>query len=362
MPLTHLLRRARPALAPLLTALASLLFAASLSAHAFSVSYAQWDVAGREVRGVLRLPLDDIDLLLHLDADADGTITANELTLAARVLSAYVERHVQVEADGARLPMSLVRTGEWTDKSVRYLELELAGTAPHPVNAIRLRSDLLIDLYPSHKTIGAVRLGARSEEFVLGTGSVFEGQVAASGVWSTVVAFLGLGIEHILTGYDHVLFLLGLVLVSTSLRSLIGTITAFTIAHSITLALATLGIVSPVTWVVEASIALTIAYVGLENLLMRRPRHRWSLTFAFGLVHGFGFAAVLRAMHLSQSGLAVSLASFNAGVEMGQIAIVSLVYPAIVALKRTTYRQPVVRATSGAIAVAGLIWFVQRLP
>jgi hypothetical protein len=134
------------------------------------------------------------------------------------------------------------------------------------------------------------------------------------------------------------------------------------VAHSTTLALATLGVVTPVPWTIEAAIASSIAYIGVENIFSRDPKHRWKITFLFGLVHGFGFAAVLRDLNLARSSVASSLFGFNAGVEIGQITIVCLMYPVLRWLTRSPYRVPVVRVASSAIALVGLIWFYQRIP
>jgi hypothetical protein len=142
----------------------------------------------------------------------------------------------------------------------------------------------------------------------------------------------------------------------------VAIVTSFTVAHSATLALATLGIVQPVPWMIEAAIALSIAYIGFENLLVRNPRYRWKITFLFGLVHGFGFATILRDMQLPRAGLVVSLFSFNIGVEIGQIAIVGLMYPVVIAASRTRHRLLITRVASGAIAMVGLLWFYQRIP
>src|SRR5204862_5750485 len=154
----------------------------------------------------------------------------------------------------------------------------------------------------------------------------------------------------------------GLLLVGTGLRNLVCGLRPVTIAHSLTLALATLGVVQPAPWTIEAAIALSIAYIGLENLFVRSPRYRWKITFLFGLVHGFGFAAILRDMHLPRAGLAASLFGFNAGVELGQLTIVSVMYPVIAALSRTPHRVLVTRVASSIIAAVGLVWFYQRIP
>jgi hydrogenase/urease accessory protein HupE len=171
-----------------------------------------------------------------------------------------------------------------------------------------------------------------------------------------------LGVEHILTGYDHLLFLFGLILVGGTLRELLVVVTAFTLAHSITLALAALGVVAPSPAIVEPAIALSIAYVGVENWFVKDAARRWLLTFPFGLIHGFGFAAALQEISLPKADIPLALVSFNLGVEAGQVAVLALVLPLLLKLRRRAWFVPVgVRVLSSGIACAGLVWFVLRV-
>jgi hypothetical protein len=336
---------------------------ASLAAHALSVSYAQVVIGDRRVDAVIRLPLDDVDLLLRLDRDLDGAVSPAEIEAAGGVLRGYLVKHVHVRADGTPLQASVNRLATWKDPNrVLYLEADLSFAATQPIHTVAIDSDFLTELYPAHKTLGGLQIAGRHEQFVFEPHRAYEGHVAASSAWATLYSFVRLGVEHIFTGYDHILFLFGLLLVGTGLRNLVAVVTSFTVAHSTTLALATLGVVQPVPWTIEAAIALSIAYIGIENLLVPTPRYRWKITLLFGLVHGFGFANVLREMHLARTGLAMSLFVFNAGVEIGQIAIVSLMYPVLQLLARTPYRLPVTRVASVVIVVVGLFWFYQRIP
>jgi hydrogenase/urease accessory protein HupE len=354
----------RPALGVLFaTIVAGVAAPQAAAAHPFSVSYAQFVVHDRGVDAVLRVPLDDVDLLLRLDGDLDGTVSSSEIEAARDRIDGYLTRHLTVVADGATLTSRLSRLSTWRDPAgALYLESRATFPAAATMASLSIRSGLLTDLYPSHKTLGAVSLAGRSDTFVFETGQTYEGRVRGPGVWSTAFSFVRLGVEHIFTGYDHILFLFGLLLIGTTLRSLVAIVTSFTVAHSITLALATLGVVTPVPWTIEAAIALSIAYIGVENIFSRDPKHRWKITFLFGLVHGFGFAAVLRDLNLARSSVASSLFGFNAGVEIGQVAIVCLMYPVLRWLTRSPYRVPVVRFASSAIALVGLIWFYQRIP
>lgn len=178
--------------------------------------------------------------------------------------------------------------------------------------------------------------------------------------------FLRLGLEHIVTGYDHLLFLFALLLVTQTLRSALLIITSFTVAHSLTLVAATLDWIKLPGSVAEPAIAATILFVGLENLWSRgqEPRARWLVTFAFGLVHGFGFANLLREVGVGTAGqgIGVPLFAFNLGVELGQIALAALALPLLWRLRQNpAFSRRVVPALSTLIALAGLGWLLHRL-
>jgi hydrogenase/urease accessory protein HupE len=179
----------------------------------------------------------------------------------------------------------------------------------------------------------------------------------------SIFRFLVLGIEHIFTGYDHLAFLLALLIAGGSLRHNAKIITSFTLAHSLTLALATLGLVRISPAIVEPLIAVSIVFVGLENLFRRRLAARWLVTFCFGLVHGLGFAATLRELGIGTFGarVALPLLSFNVGVELAQIAIALLVLPLVWRLeRRPSFTLKHVPALSLLITFAGIYWLLVR--
>jgi len=177
--------------------------------------------------------------------------------------------------------------------------------------------------------------------------------------------FLSLGVKHILTGYDHLLFLFGLLLVAGGFFSSLGIITSFTIAHSITLAVATLQIVQIPSRIVEPLIAASIVFVGIENLLRGDiSKARRMVPFGFGLIHGFGFASALRAAGIGSGtgGIVLPLFSFNLGVELGQIMVAALALPIIWKLRETPmFIARWAPACSAAVALLGSFWFVQRV-
>jgi hydrogenase/urease accessory protein HupE len=234
---------------------------------------------------------------------------------------------------------------------------------PGEVRELGIRDDLFDAAGPNLHTLAKIEWPGGVQQFAFATESretkvmVGEKVDAARGAGS----FFPMGIEHILTGYDHLLFLLALMLRGGGLWSLLKIITAFTIAHSITLALAALDLVVLPGAVVESVIALSIAYVALENLLPRYAvSRRWAVSFLFGLVHGFGFSSVLREIGLPKENLLLSLLNFNLGVEVGQLTVVLLVVPILMRLKSKPWEPRIVATISGVILAVGLVLFVDR--
>lgn len=345
-----------------MAALGLALAGVSLHAHPLSVSYAHVVIGDRDASVTMRLPLDDMDLLLRLDRDVNGTVSDGELAAAAPALLAYVNTRVALRADGQACTAVLEQTGRWSDSSgVPHLEATFRFPLSRAPATVAIQVRVLTDLYAAHRTLADIEWDTRREEFVFQNGNTFEGSAAAAAWWRTGRTFLVLGVEHILTGYDHLLFLVGLLVASRGLPQLAAIVTSFTVAHSLTLGAATLGMVALPSRLVEAAIALSIAYVGIENLAAREVRGRWRLAFAFGLIHGFGFATVLREMDLPRQALASSLFTFNAGVEIGQLGVVLLLWPLLRRAQRSSYATAVTRWTSVVITVCGLGWFVQRV-
>ena len=310
------------------------------------------------------------------------------------------ERWSQAEFDAAR-PLLLalapelweVRAGD-TPLTPREVQVQLLPgdnvsfrhvfAPPADAGRVLLRAPRLTNLPEGHRQFlvftdesGFVTakklLSARDATLVLsrpergppGEGGPAAGLPAPSPSTPTILAFIHLGVEHIWTGYDHLLFLFALLLVCRGFRSIGAVVTCFTLAHSLTLALATLDWVRVSPRLVEPMIAASIVFVGAENLIKRgeEPRGRWALTFGFGLVHGFGFASVLRDLGVGQGGQGVLLPlfSFNAGVELGQIAVAAVVLPLVWWLRRwEKFVRYGIPALSVAVTLAGLYWLVQR--
>ncbi|MGE7611530.1 HupE/UreJ family protein [Paenibacillus sp. NPDC101420] len=190
------------------------------------------------------------------------------------------------------------------------------------------------------------------------TNSSSSGNSGSSSDW---FSFFKLGMNHILTGYDHLLFLFALLLRKQTLKQYAAIITAFTLAHSITLTLAVLGWISLPSRVVESVIALSICYVALENIFRKKIRFRAFITFLFGLIHGIGFADILQEMNLPKAHLAVDLVSFNVGIEFIQLCIVIVLLPVLIFLQKRNFYKPVIAYGSWLITALGAFWLVERL-
>jgi hypothetical protein len=291
-------------------------------------------------------------------AIADELRDAGAGTLAARDgVLALVRKKVTLRAAGRRCePGQGTATTSGRERHARR-GLHLRQPRPRARGARRpLRC-----AGPRLSHAGPDRRGRRTTQFAF-TPETREARVTVDVAPSHgTLGFIRLGVEHILTGWDHLLFLLGLLLRGGSALALAKIITAFTLAHSVTLALAVLDVVVLPGRLVEAVIALSIAVVAAENLFLRPVvARRWLVSFCFGLVHGFGFSAALREIGLPSHGLALSLFGFNAGVELGQALVVAVALPLLLLLRRTRWERRMVWSSSLAILVVGVVLFVER--
>lgn len=283
-----------------------------------------------------------------------GDVVSYRLTPSGGSGSAadLLREKITMSADGH--PCEVTDAAGW-DVSFR------CPAAPH---SLRIRDDLADALGERHHVVGMATwsggsqsfdLSANEREATLSLAATATGQAQGAG------SFFLLGIEHIATGYDHLLFVLALVLCGGGLISLLKIITAFTVAHSLTLGAAALDLLTLPSTLVEAVIALSIAYVAFENLVPKYalPR-RWLISFLFGLVHGFGFSSVLKEIGLPKGSELMALLNFNLGVEAGQVVAVLLVVPLLAWLKATRWERLAVRTVSFAVLLVGLALFAER--
>jgi hypothetical protein len=283
-------------------------------------------------------------------------------------LATGIARHVSMVADGR--PCEPVPSGVTPPSTGRAnLVAVVLYACAAPVGTLVIRHDLAALLGPDFHTLADIEWPGGREQILFekerseATVTLGAGASALSGstVLDTVASFLWLGVEHILLGFDHVLFVLALIMGGGRVMSLLVIVTAFTVAHSITLALSVLDVVTLPSHIVEPVIALSIAYVAAENIFKWGGlSQRWAVSFVFGLVHGFGFAGSLREVGLPADGLVGVLVGFNVGVELGQAAIVAVAVPLLLWIRRFAWGPPVVTTLSAMILIAGALLLVER--
>lgn len=342
--------------------LATLLAAVVVSparAHDLSRSTSRITVHGATVDLVLTVGAVDFHQGPPVDTSGDGHVSIDEIDAAMAPLFAAIKQHLRLTADGATARAITLARYELVDSTTLRLRLRHEFTAP--VGVVALTSTLPAVTQPDHRHLASLVRGDQVEQAVLDA-------TAASARWdrdggsarSTAWRFFLLGMEHIASGYDHLAFLVVLLAGAASLPAVVAIVTAFTAAHSLTLGLAVFDLVVLPPRAVEMAIAASIAWVAAGNVLLRRPDGRWRLAFLFGLVHGFGFANVLRDLQLPRPSLALSLLSFNVGVEAGQLAFVLGAFPLLWLARRSAWRDDWTLAASAGVLCLGVYWFVQR--
>jgi len=342
-------------------------FCGSALAHDPRLSAAEIRIVDGQVFAEVSFAAIDLERVQHVDLNNDGVISDQELKSAAAELVAVAGKLLDIECAGRRIGLQDFRVEMRDGNSVHFL----LQSAKENAAGLQFTAPILKDLPRGHKQFLSVR-GRKDEvlgERMLSAESQplsvdLQSTDASAGLRESILRFVTLGIEHILTGYDHLAFLLAVLLAGGSLRSNVKIITSFTIAHSLTLAFATLGLVRIPPSVVEPLIAVSIIFVGVENLMRRRFAERWLVTFGFGLIHGLGFASVLRDLGIGANGVgaaAIPLVAFNIGVELAQIAIAVSVLPLIWKLQqRPMFALKQTPALSALIVIAGVYWFVAR--
>jgi hydrogenase/urease accessory protein HupE len=314
----------------------------------------------------------DVSLVAHIfDLAHDLQINPSDRLLDAslvaerqRAMETMLAPRLRIAADGRVLEgewngVEILRERQSLRFHIRYPVASAAGTIA--VDAVMFPYD------PVHQTFVNVYEGdTLTSQMILDGKHPHMDYFAGSrqGVLAVIKKFIPAGVHHILIGPDHLLFLVGLLLLGGSIRQLLIVVTSFTVAHSITLSLAALNIVTPPVRLIEPAIALSIVYVGADNILAKGGRDvRGWIAFTFGFIHGFGFANVLREMDLPRRALGWSLFSFNIGVEIGQLFVVVLVATAFTMLRARSEwsRRHLAFAGSIVVMAAGAFWFVQRV-
>jgi hydrogenase/urease accessory protein HupE len=345
-------------------------WASPAAAHPAPFSYLDLHLDRAGVTGTL--VLHDLDVAHDLNVTvADSLLELPAASKYREALEKLMTPRLSLIFDGA--PVTIAWTGLDVVSERQSLRLSFTTNQLRP-------GQLTVKAYifpydPIHQTFVNVYEGETlKHQAILDAGHQSLGYYSgtAQGRWSVIRTFVVSGIEHILIGPDHILFLIGLLLLGGTRWRLTAIVTSFTIGHSITLSLAALDIVSPPSRLVEPLIALTIIVVGADNLMVLRARQapdptasdiRAWLAAAFGLIHGFGFASVLKEFGLPRAALGWSLFSFNLGVEIGQLFIVVVAAGLLLSIARrsATAAEKVAVAGSIGVILAGLYWFIERV-
>ncbi|XEC94552.1 HupE/UreJ family protein [Paenibacillus tarimensis] len=349
-----------------LIALGPLASAQPVWAHAASYGYAKWHVADKRAEWTMAIDGKSIMELGPIDANNDGSLAREEAAQSYETyIRPYMDDKLIVSVNGKNAAYALDSLDIASDGE---LQMTFHLDSRRTIETFQVNYRLFFEESKHrHKNISVFYLPDNPD---LPVEHIFKSDTPAWEWMSTKSAdsansfplFIMLGIEHIMIGYDHILFILSLLVIGLRFRSTIAIVTAFTAAHSITLALSALGAVRlPPAWI-EIAIALTICYVAAENMWKRQFRHRWMLTFAFGLIHGFGFANVLENIAVPGPNLVLALLGFNLGVEIGQLLLIAMIVP-VMHVVRKFNPVPFRRVTVGVSAIlflCGLLWAIER--
>jgi HupE / UreJ protein len=333
-------------------------------AHWADLAVADIQIEQQDVSINLTVPTG---LVAQFDDDRNQQLSNLEITKHQQDLQVFFNQKIQLTAAreknqtlqvessvAKKLPTNLVATPD------THSNLLLKYHWAQPIEQLQMHYDLFVPGVPTARCLVQVFRDGRVDNLVF-TPTTKNGALIDAPIDQQIISFIQLGIEHIWTGYDHILFLISLLMLGGELGYLIKVVTAFSLSHSITLALAVLNIVSvPSRWV-EIIIALSITYIAAENLWRKEANPtRWQLAFAFGLIHGLGFSSALQELELPRTNLGVSLISFSAGIEIGQISIVLFTYFCLSYLRKSTWDLTIRRLISVGVIVMSAIWFWER--
>jgi hypothetical protein len=349
-----------------------------LCAHTQSDAYLSFKTAGNGIKGEWHLSLRDLEDAIGLDANDDGVITWDELRSRKDAVTAYALSRLHIQFDGS--PATLSATDLLVDNHSdgAYAVVRLSAEASRAPSRLGISYNALFDIDPKHRGLfrlehdGVTRLSVFSPSSKEQTFDLTP--VAAR---TPFLAFVREGVWHIWSGYDHILFLLALLLpgvlrrrdnrwqpvpaAGPALTNVFKVVTAFTAAHSITLSLAALGIVHLPVRLIESAIAASVALAAVNNIWPIFTERGWVVAFGFGLLHGFGFANALADLGLRHGQLAATLFGFNVGVEIGQLAIVAAFLPIALSMRGLLfYRRFVLQTGSAVIVAISMTWFAER--
>jgi hypothetical protein len=345
-------------------------------AHKPSDSYLTLTVNQATVDGQWDIALRDLDFALNLDQDGNGELTWDEVRSQHGLIADYALGRLTLAGDAGACTVTAGEQLVDNHTDGAYTVLRFKAVCPGAPTALTVGYRLFAELDPQHKGLLKLNAGGHTSTAIFGPDNARQSlSLRAPSRWSQFADYVKNGVWHIWIGFDHILFLLSLLLPAVlvahksdgqaqTLRAatldVLKVVTAFTLAHSLTLTLASLHLVSlPSRWV-ESAIAASVVIAALNNLFPIFHGKRPLAAFAFGLIHGFGFASVLADLGLPQGALALSLFGFNVGVELGQLAIVAVFLPFAFLTRRTWVYRQLTTTGSALIALVATVWLVER--
>lgn len=349
-----------------------------LHADILKENYITIDINNSNPKVILDFESDNLDQFIILDTNENGLVSWNEIKAKKEEIVDFVLPHLKISTDGKRCENSLTDFEVYRRVHQSYIKLHIDLLCSSPKNETKLFYDLFFDIDKGQKAFFSLADQNSSKPMILSsmTKEISVKLEQATPIQS-FINFLTEGIWHIWIGFDHILFLLMLLIPSViyyqskeimpqislkkTLIKVLKIVTAFSVAHSITLALSVMEIITINSTFVEITIALSVLYTALNNIFAWMQKKIWLLAFGFGLIHGFGFANVLNEMMLSSRELVRSLLGFNLGVEIGQIAIVLVVVPLIFILRATKfYKYIILYGFSTLTAIVASLWAYER--
>jgi hydrogenase/urease accessory protein HupE len=332
-------------------------------AHWADLAVADIQVLKNNVHISLTIPTG---LVKQFDDDKNQQLSVVEINQHQVALQQFFNEKIQLTVSGQQSRMLVLKSSSTNSlprnlraNSDAHSSLLLEYHWDAPVQQLEMKYELFVPGITTARCLTQIHHNNQTNNVVF-TPTAPQATLINASLQQQLISFVGLGIEHIWTGYDHILFLISLLMLGGEIRSLLKVVTAFSIAHSFTLYLATCNVINvPSRWV-EIAIALSIAYIAAENLWRKEPKARWQIAFFFGLIHGLGFSSALQELDLPRNNLLTSLASFSLGVEIGQFTIVLVAYFLLSYLRRFSGDLMIRRLISGGIIFMSLIWLWER--
>jgi hydrogenase/urease accessory protein HupE len=327
-----------------------------------TIGYSTILIEGNRIHYLLDLDADQLRSFTGIDTNKNGVIEENELSQSHSKLKEFIAYHLLITSDGTIGQMNLQNINLIHRGNASFVHFNLEYVVEKQVTNYQIQYKFYFDGFdPGHQNLVTITSGdQRIEKVINQSDNVVAGKVSSpSKWWNVLYEYTVMGMHHIWSGMDHILFVLGLIISAVNKRDFVKIVTAFTLGHSVTLALAaTDSLILPAS-IVEPLIALSIVYIAIENIFLKSHKWRWAISLLFGFAHGFGFADLLRGK--LDNDFILPLFSFNFGVEIGQIVVLLLALPIIWFFRKTRLQHQATLGVSGLIGFSGIYWLIERI-